>query len=58
MLPTATQVPPNPIAAKVSGGKRITVQVIMRIEDTQSGQVEYLYILFLEDGEIKAPVLQ
>lgn len=30
----------------------------MRIEDTQSGQVEYLYILFLEDGEIKAPVLQ
>jgi hypothetical protein len=56
--PTPTQVPPNAIAAELAGGKRIMREATLRFEDTQSGQVDYLYILFLEDGKVKSTVLQ
>ena len=58
LLPTATQVPPNPIAEELAGGKMILGQTTLRIENTKSSQVYYLYILFLEDGEVKSTVLQ
>lgn len=58
LIPTPTQIPPNPIAAELAGGKRIKAEATLRFKDTQSGQVNYLYILFLEDGEVKSTVLQ
>ncbi len=56
--PTATIVPPNPVAVELADGKQIDAEATLRIEDIQSGQVSYLYIVLLADGEVKATVIE
>jgi hypothetical protein len=55
--PTAS--PPTPEAAKLklAGGKRIVQDATLRIEELKSGKVQYLYIVILEGGEVKAEML-
>ncbi|HET7091250.1 MAG TPA: hypothetical protein VFL17_21660 [Anaerolineae bacterium] len=56
--PTPTPVPESQTALDLAGGKPITLESTLRIEDTRSGQVSYLYIVFLADSELKAELLQ
>lgn len=57
MPPTAS--PPTPEAAKLelAGGKPVVQDATLRIEEVKSGQVQYLYFVILEEGEVKAEIL-
>jgi hypothetical protein len=55
---TPTPVPVDPAALQLSGGNPILDEATLRIEDSQSHQVQFLYLVFLADGEVKATLLQ
>lgn len=55
--PTAN--PPTPDTAKLdlAGGKRVVQDATLLIQELKSGRTQYLYFVILEDGEVKAEVL-
>jgi hypothetical protein len=55
---TPTPVQANPSALQLSGGKPILDEATLRIEDLQSHQVRFLYIVFLTNEDVKASWLQ
>ncbi len=55
--PTPTPVPADQAVLQLSGGKPVYLAATLRIEDTLTKQVRYMYIVFLASGEVKATLL-
>ena len=55
---TPTIVPPNPSAQQLSGGRSVMDEATLRIEDLQSHLARFVYVVFLDNGDVKAIVLQ
>jgi len=57
VVATSTPISLPPIAQDLSGGQPVRTEATLRIEDITTGQVHYLYLLFLQNGEVKAALL-
>jgi hypothetical protein len=56
--PTITSASPGTEALNLSGGKPIQYESTVRFEDLQSHQTQYLFLVFLADGELKGELVQ
>lgn len=56
----ATPVPPPPPEeqSKLAGGKTVFSDFTFRIQDTETNKVKFLYLVILDDGDVKAEVLE
>lgn len=57
VVATSTPISLPPIAQDLSGGQPVRTEATLRIEDTTAGQVHYLYLLFLQNGKVRAALL-
>lgn len=51
-------IPQNPITVQLADGKTVLGEATIRVEDIESRQVRFLYIVFLPDGETKSTWLE
>lgn len=56
--PTRTPPEVNPSALDLAEGKPIYQQATIRIQDLKSGKVQYLYLVILDDGQVKSMILE
>ncbi len=55
---TATPVPIKTLAVELAAGEPVHTEATLRIEDTTTHRVSYLYMLFLMNGDVRATLVQ